>query len=127
MFGPGPEYSAKVLRDSEARERGFSDAEKDFQRVANLFLTLQQWAFFVDRGFYPLLMPDKNPTLKRGCRYLLSAGCDDPRDPSMSHVILVDELGNVFDPDPKFDPKNRQYSIETYTDLIGWEIIRWSR
>jgi hypothetical protein len=45
----------------------------------------------------------------------------------MAHVIVVDESGKVFDPDPKYDPNSPRYSIERYVDRIGWEIIRWSR
>jgi hypothetical protein len=42
----------------------------------------------------------------------------------MSHAVVLDEAGAVFDPDPKYDWRNPK-PIEHYPDLIAWEIVNW--
>jgi hypothetical protein len=45
------------------------------------------------------------PELKEGRRYWVSTSIDDPANPlskEMSHTILVDESGKVFDPNPQY-------------------------
>jgi hypothetical protein len=115
-FGSGADYSAALLGEGD---------DTDVRRISRLFLFLQQYAFFADHGYYPLLIPEVNPVLKRGRRYLLSAKSYDPQRSWMAHTIVVDETGIVLDPDPKYDPNNPQYAIENYPDLGGWEIVRW--
>lgn len=126
VFGSGAEYSKQVLETSTARNAAdptVADEAKHAHRVYKLFLTFKQWIFFVERGFYPLLIPDQNPVLKLGRRYLLSASSCDPNDPNMSHVIVVDETGKVFDPEPTFT-LDGNYAITNYRDLVGWEIVK---
>src|ERR1035441_4472668 len=60
-FGSGVDYSATTLSEND---------ETDLLRLARMFLFLQQYAFFTDHGYYPLLMPEVDPILKRGRRYL---------------------------------------------------------
>jgi hypothetical protein len=115
-FGSGADYSAAVLGEKD---------EADDRRIARMFLFLQQFAFFADHGYYPLLIPEVNPVLKHGRRYLLSAKSYDPQRSWMAHTIVVDEAGRVLDPDPKYDPNSQNYAIENYSDLAGWEIVKF--
>jgi len=71
------------------------------------------------------MLPDVNPELKPGRRYLLSSTSDDPERPWMGHTFVLDEAGTVFDPDPRYDPTDPKYSIENYEKIVGWEIVRW--
>jgi hypothetical protein len=119
-FGTGADYSAALLAEKD-------DDDADIRRVTRMFMFLKLYAFFADLGYYALLMPEVNPVLKGGSRYLLSAKSYDPQRPWMAHSIVVNEAGRVFDPDPKYDPSNPQYAIASYTDLMGWEIVRWER
>jgi hypothetical protein len=47
------------------------------------------------------------PPLKDGRRYWITVRIDDPTNPlskEMSHSIVVDEAGKVFDPNPQYGP-----------------------
>lgn len=75
-------------------------------------------------GYAPILNSEINFEPVEGRRYLVSVGANDTDKSYMGHAIVIDEMGKVFDPDPKFDPKNPRYSLEKYTDVLGWEIVR---
>jgi hypothetical protein len=125
-LGAGADYSAELLNRSNALQSTPPES-RNFFRIFNMVREYRQLAFFVDRGFYLLVMPEINPTLKRGRRYLLSASSCDPKDPTMGHVVVVDEAGRLFDPEPKFTRDNPRYSIRNYVDVAGYEIVRWRR
>jgi hypothetical protein len=114
-FGAGAAYSKETLGNDDA----------DVRRMSNLFRFASHLDFFIDHGCYPVYLPEINPTLKLGRRYMLSCKSWDPQRSWMAHAFVVDEAGKVFDPDPKFEPTNPQFSIENYSDLLGWEIVRW--
>jgi hypothetical protein len=49
------------------------------------------------------------PELKRGRRYWVSVRIDDPTNPlskDMTHTVVVDEAGRVFDPNPQYGKFN---------------------
>jgi hypothetical protein len=119
VLGAGAEYSAELLSHSKA----VSSEDRPAFQIINMLRNGREWAFFVDRGFYPLVLP--KITLKRGRRYLLSASSCDPEDPAMGHVFVVDEGGRLFDPEPKFTRDNPRYSIKNYVDVAGYEIVQW--
>jgi hypothetical protein len=114
-FGPGDEYSADLLNESD---------DRDVRRMGNLAKFLVQVTFFTDHGCYPIFMPEVNPTLVTGRRYLLSGKSYDPKRSYMAHTFVVDEYGKVFDPDPNYDPSSPKYSVENYPEIIGWEVVR---
>jgi hypothetical protein len=117
-LGPGAEYSDDTLSVID-------DPEKRF--LANALRFLIRNNLFTSRRCYPLFIPEVNPALKVKRRYLLSSKSPghDPQRPWMSHSIVLDESGKVFDLDPKYDPSNPKYSIQNYPDLIAWEIVQW--
>ena|ERR1017187_10364006 len=123
-FGPGADYSATVMKGDYSASLSSGD---ETRRIIKMALFVQQFAFFSDHDCYALLIPELNPKLKRGRRYLLSTSSCDPRDPHMAHTIVVDEAGKVFDPEPQYDSKNPKHSIKNYVEPMGWEIVRWKR
>jgi hypothetical protein len=112
FFGSGAEYSDNTLFDGDTPEK---------RRVANAIRVFYLGGFFTSHGCYPLYIPEMNPVLKPKRRYLLSSKSPghDPQRSWMSHSIVLDESGKVFDPDPKYDAANPKYSIRNYPDLIG--------
>jgi hypothetical protein len=114
-FGPGADYSQEILESEDPEVR----------RAANLFRFSSQLDFFIDHGCYPVFLPQVDPPLKPGRRYMLGCKSCDPQRSWMAHAIVVDETGKVFDPDPKFEPTSPKYAIPNYPKLLGWEIIRW--
>lgn len=115
-FGSGAEYSDDVLSEND---------DPKLRWLANFQRFLLQGALFTEHGRYPLFLPDINPILKLGRRYLLSCKSYDPQRPCMAHSFVVDETGKVFDPDPTYDPASPKFSITNYSGIIGWEIVGW--
>jgi hypothetical protein len=69
-FGSGADYSSNVMNESD---------EPVSRRAAKMFLFLQKYAFFTELDLQAIFIPDLNPTLKHGRRYLLSAKSYDPK------------------------------------------------
>ena len=75
------------------------DRAEETERLHNAFVTLTEQHH---RGVLHILAM---PPIKEGRRYWVGVRIDDPSNPLsqiMSHSIVVDETGRVFDPNPEY-------------------------
>jgi hypothetical protein len=113
-FGSSAEYSAKVLCSEEHERIALNN--RNIRLLSELLS---------ERGYRISLLvfgPDFKPEL--GKRYFLGCESPDPQRAYMAHAFVVDEAGQLFDPDPGYSPGDPRYRFENYREIIGFEISR---
>jgi hypothetical protein len=103
------------------------DKQEEGQRLYNAF---ERLLLKLQRGALHHL---EMPPLKEGRRYWITVRIDDPTNPlskDMSHGIVVDEAGKVFDPNPQYGEfkslaewqaaMSLEYKLESATEIFEY-------